>query len=277
MQIADFGIAQVDGSSDHSVSGSITGSVYYVSPEQLRNESLTPQTDIFSLGVVMYELLTGIKPFKADNEYAVLFKISNKDPEPIGKFRQDVPESLERIVMRTLEKDLTKRYQTGQQLAAELNASFDNLKFIDGEINFKEKLQALKRINFFKKFTSSELAEVIKTTQWLKYEATEIIITEGDIENCFYIIIAGEVTVSKQGKQLAVLKHGDCFGEMAYLGTTKRTATIEARGNTILMKINAPVIEQMTVNTQLCFYKTFSHTLIQRLNRTSELFAKKPF
>jgi len=166
---------------------------------------------------------------------------------------------------------LTKRYQTGLQLASELSASFDNLRFTDEEINSKEKLQALKKIGFFKDFSSTELAEVIKTTQWLKYEAAEIIITEGDIEDSFYIIVIGEAAVSKQGTQLAVLKQGDCFGEMAYLGKTKRTATIEARGNTILIKINATVIEQMSINTQLCFYKIFSHTLIQRLSRTSEL------
>jgi serine/threonine protein kinase len=277
VKIADFGIAQVEGSSDHSVSGSLTGSVYYSSPEQSRNEALTQQTDIFSLGVVMYELLTGTKPFEADNEYAILLKIANEDPEPIGKYRQDVPEALERILMRTLEKDLTKRYQTGLQLAAELGTSCDNLKFIDEEINSKEKLQTLRKIRFFKDFTSRELAEVINTTQWLKYEEAEIIITEGDIETCFYIIVAGEVTVNKQGKRLAVLKHGDCFGEMAYLSTAKRTATIKALGNTVVMKINTSIIEQMSMSTQLRFYKIFSKTLVQRLSRTSQLFSKKSF
>ena len=73
---------------------------------------------------------------------------------------------------------------------------------------------------------------------------------------------------------MAVLKPGDCFGEMAYLGTTTRTATIETLSDTILMKINASIIERMSINTQLRFYKVFSHTLIQRLSRTSELFSK---
>lgn len=276
-KITDFGIAQVEGFADLPESGSFTGSVYYTSPEQLRNEPLTPQTDIFSLGVVMYELLTGTKPFKADNEYATLFKIANENPEPLEKYRQDIPESLGHIVMRALAKKLTKRFQTGMQLASELSTSFDNLKFLDEEINSKEKLNALKKIAFFKDFTSSELAEVLKTTQWLKYDSAEIIITEGEVENCFYIIVAGEVAVTKQAKQLAVLKLGDCFGEMAYLGKTKRTATIETLSNTILMKINASIIEQMSTSTQFRFYKVFSHTLIQRLSRASELLSQKSF
>ena len=274
-KISDFGIATVKGvSAAPPLQGSLTGSVYYASPQQLRNEPITPQSDLFSLGVVMYELLTGAKPFQGDTDISTLYKITNEDPEPLQNHKRDVPESLERIVVRALEKDLGKRYQSGLQLASELSASFDHLRFLDEEINFEEKFNALKKIGFFKDFTSSELAEVLKTTQWVKYEDTSTIITEGQIENCFYIIIVGEVMVRKQGKPLAVLKQGDCFGEMAYLGKTTRTATIEALGNTILMKVNASVIDQTSINTQLCFYKVFSTTLIQRLVRTSDLLSK---
>jgi len=222
----------------------------------------------------MYELLTGTKPFKGDTDVATLFKKGHEAPPPLKGYLRGVPESLERIVMRTLEKDRTKRYQTGQQLASELSASFDHLRFLDEEINFEEKFNALKNIAFFKGFTSSELAEVLKATQWVKHEDTSTIITEGQIEDSFYIIIVGEAVVKKQGKRLGVLKKGDCFGEMAYLGKTARTATIEALGDTILMKINASVIDQTSMGTQLCFYKVFSNTLIRRLCHTNELLSK---
>jgi len=270
-KISDFGIATVKGASGLSRSGGLTGSVYYMSPEQLRNVPLTPQTDLFSLGVVMYEILTGTKPFQGDTDISTVYKITNEDPEPLQNHKRDVPESLERIVVRALEKDLERRYQSGLQLASELSASFDHLRFLDQEVNFEEKFDSLKKIDFFKDFTSSELAEVLKATDWAKYEASSTIITEGDIEDCFYIIAVGEVMVRKQGKPLAVLKKGDCFGEMAYLGKTTRTATIEALGNTILMKVNASVIDQTSINTRLRFYKVFSNTLIQRLIHTSEL------
>jgi len=275
VKIADFGIAQVEGVSDDSLSGNV-GTVYYSSPEQVRDEQPTIQTDLFSLGIVMYELLAGTKPFKGENKDAVFSKIANENPEPLGTYRQDVPETLELILMRSLEKDITKRYQTCLQLASYLSASFDNLRFLDEEINLKEKLNALKKVKFFKKFTSSELAEVIKTVQWLRYEPSEIIITEGDIDDCFYIVISGEVKVTKHGKQLAVLKPGECFGEMTYLATHRRTATIQAQSSTILIKINASIIAQTSISTQLRFYKVFSHTLIERLSHTSELLSKKP-
>jgi CRP-like cAMP-binding protein len=118
---------------------------------------------------------------------------------------------------------------------------------------------------------------MLKATEWVKYEAGSTIITEGEIEECFYIIVVGEVIVKKREKSLAVLKTGDCFGEMAYLGKTTRTATIEALKNTILMKINASIIDQTSISTQLRFYKVFFNTLIQRLVHTSELLSKLSF
>ncbi len=274
-KISDFGIATVVvGTSDHPRPDSFSGSVYYMSPEQLRNEPQTPQSDLFSLGVVMYELLTGTKPFEADTDYATFFKIANVEPEPLKKHRRDVPESLERIVMRALEKELAKRYRTGLQLASELSTSFDQLRHLEEEINFEEKYNALKKLDFFKDFTSSELAEVLNATQWLKHEANSTIITEGDIEDCFYIIVAGKVIVEKRGMCLNTLRQGDCFGEMAYRGNITRSANVKAVRDTILIRINGSVIDQTSINTQLRFHKVFSKTLIQRLTHTSNLLFK---
>ena len=273
-KISDFGIATVVGASDLARPDSFAGSVFYMSPEQLRNEPQTPQSDLFSLGVVMYELLTGTKPFEADTDYATFFKIANVEPEPVKKHRRDVPESLERIVVRALEKDLAKRYQTGLQLASELSASFDHMRHLEEEINFEEKYNALKKLDFFKDFTSSELAEVLNATQWLKHEANSTIITEGDIEDCFYIIVAGKVIVEKRGMNLNTLRQGDCFGEMAYRGNITRSANVTAVRDTILIRINGSVIDQTSINTQLRFHKVFSKTLIQRLTHTSNLLFK---
>ena len=276
-KISDFGIAAIKGAKDLLRKNSLTGSVSYTSPEQLQNEPPTPQSDLFSLGVVMYELLTGIKPFEADTDLATLFKITNETPDSLKKCRHDIPESLERIAMRALEKDLSKRYQSGLQLASELSTSFDHLRFLDEEINLEEKFNALKKIKFFKEYSSSELAEVLRSTQWIKYNATSTIIAEGEIEDCFYIIITGQVRVKKQGRPLTILNQGECFGEMAYVGKTTRTATIEALSDTILMRINASIIDQTSINTQHRFYKEFSKTLNERLTRTSELLSKFPF
>jgi len=275
VKISDFGIAYVEGTLDLTISESFTGSAHYISPERIRKQLLTQQTDIFSLGVVMYELISGIKPFDAENEMAIFYKIANEDPEPLRRYRIDIPESLEQIINRTLSKNLKERYKSSRQLASDLSTSFDILRFSGEVIDLEEKYNALKKIDFFKDFSAGELKDVINNTQWIKYDPGNDIISEGEIEDCFFIIIVGKVIVKKGAKTLAVLTQGDSFGEMAHLGTTKRTATIKSQADTVLMKINSSIIDQTSINTQLRFYKVFSNTLIRRLTRTSELLSKE--
>lgn len=273
-KISDFGIAVIGEPSNLDGSGSLTGSASYASPEQLRSGPVTPQTDLFSLGVVLYELLAGKNPFTAESDVATVYKITHEDPHPLTEHRPDIPKPLESVVLRALEKDLGARYQTAVEFADDLSAAFDNIRFLEEGVNFEKKFTALKKIDFFRDFNSMELSEVLKNTQWLEYGATSTILMEGEEEDCFFIIVAGEVVVKKLGKAIAVLKHGDCFGEMAYLGKTKRTASIEALTDTILMKINSSVIDKTPTATQLRFYKVFSSTLIRRLVQTSRLYTQ---
>jgi serine/threonine protein kinase len=272
VKISDFGAAKVDGTTEHASSDSLTGSLHYTSPEELRGEPVSARSDLFSLGVVMYELLAGAMPFEAETDVGVCYKIVNDQPEPLKKHRVDIPESLGHIVMRALQKDPSKRYQSCLQLASELKAAFEDLKVMDEKIEFEEKCNALKRIHFFHDFKLMELAEVLRIAQWYEFEANATIISEEEFEgDSFYIIVDGEVLVRKHGKPLNALKRGDCFGEMAYLGKSKRTATIEALRNSVLMKIGAPIAGEVSDSTQLRFYKAISTTLIQRLARASEL------
>ncbi|MEW5723168.1 MAG: serine/threonine-protein kinase, partial [Thermodesulfobacteriota bacterium] len=271
-KIADFGIAAIEGTT-LGKPGEATFSLFYSSPEQLAKKELTGQSDLFSLGVAMYELLTGVRPFDAETEVGIFWKITKEDPKPLRQLRPDLPESLDRIISRVLQKDLDKRYKTGQQLAWELSAYFDHLNQQADETTNQEKHHALKRLEFFREFTGPELDEVIGVTQWVTYEPGAAIITEGAMDDCFYIVVSGGVRVTKGGKVLADLRSGDSFGEMAYLGKTSRTADVSAVGHTVLLRVNPTVIDQTTTNTQLRFFKVFTGILIQRLAQTSKLYA----
>ena len=273
-KISDFGIASIADDPTPEQIAEQAGSLHYSSPEQLRNEVLTPQSDIYSLGVVLFELLTGEKPFQADTDVGLFYQITQGEPERLRSCRSDVPESLELIVAHCLARDLHQRYITGLHLAQELVSAFEHLRNLQDEMNHEEKINSLKKIGFFSAFSASELTEVVKATSWVRHEAAATIISEGEIDDSFYILVSGEVLVRKRGQSLATLNPGDCFGEMAYLGKTKRTASIIAACDAVLMKVNTSLIDRMSMSTQLRFYRVFSTTLIERLARTSDKLSK---
>ena len=119
IKILDFGIAKVAGGS-LTRTGVTLGTVAYMSPEQLRGE-VDARTDIWALGAVLYEMLTGERPFQGHYEAALLYAILHEDPVPLARFCSDVPEALEDIVQRCLKKDPTERYQSAAEVETDLN------------------------------------------------------------------------------------------------------------------------------------------------------------
>ena len=271
VKIGDFSIAHVyNADSTTTQMGGMMGSPRYMSPEQLREEHITSQSDLFSLGVVMYELLTGRQPFPADNFSRLVTTILNDDPPPMSDYRADLPESLNNIVMKALEKDISNRYQMGLDLAADLTKAFDSLEKPKEDISAEEKFNSVKKLEFFTGFPDAEIWEILRASTWQDYDADDDIIVEGDMDDCFYIIVNGNVEVMKNASVIRTLQKGDCFGEMGYLAKTKRTASIKSRDHTSLMKINSTVISQVSLNCQVRFLKVFLRTLIHRLSATTE-------
>jgi len=241
-----------------------------MSPEQLREEHVTTQTDIYSLGVVMYELLTGRQAFPADNFSQLVNKILNEEPPVMSDHRTDLPDALSEIVSKALEKDVSNRYQMGLDLAADLTKVFDSLEKPKEDISAQEKFDAVKKLEFFTGFPDAEIWEILRASNWQEYDSNDDIIVEGDMDDCFYIIVKGDVEVMKNVSVIRTLQKGDCFGEMGYLAKTKRTASIKSRDQTALMKINSTVISQVALNCQVRFLKVFLRTLIHRLSVTTE-------
>jgi len=120
VKIMDFGLAKLAGESKLTKTGTTVGTVAYMSPEQARGEGTDGRTDIWSLGVVLYEMLTGQLPFKRDYEQATVYSILNEEPEPVTGVRAGVPMELERIVGKALDKDVETRYQSAAEMVADL-------------------------------------------------------------------------------------------------------------------------------------------------------------
>jgi tetratricopeptide (TPR) repeat protein/predicted Ser/Thr protein kinase len=120
VRILDFGLAKLERDAMLTRTGSTVGTVAYMSPEQVKGEEVDHRSDIFSFGVVLYELITTQTPFRGEHEAAVMHSILSDTPEPLARYKADVPEELQRIADKALRKDAGTRYQSAADLGADL-------------------------------------------------------------------------------------------------------------------------------------------------------------
>jgi len=268
VRIGDFGLALNRGAETTQVTG--VGSPAYMSPEQIRDELVDYRTDLYSLGVVMYQMLSGKLPYKGTNKFSIIFQITQYDPPPPSSLRPEVPASLDRIVRRAMQKDAAQRYQSGDELAEDL---IEALRAGLGggrrdEFGDADKFVALRNMRFFVPFADPELWEVIAIAQWERVAAGTALMKEGEPGDFFCLVIQGEVQVSKNKKLLSVLGAGECFGEMAYLalGNHERGATVTAARDSRIMRVKVGDLGKSSADCRGKFDRAFIGILVERLN-----------
>lgn len=121
-KVMDFGIAKVQGGKTLTESGALVGTVYYMSPEQVRGEKVDARSDIYSFGIILFELLTGRVPFKEDSDFSIMIHHVQTPPPPPTQFLPEIPTALEDIVLRCLAKDPAARFQSAQEIIAAMDA-----------------------------------------------------------------------------------------------------------------------------------------------------------
>ena len=268
VRISDFGLALNIGAETTQITG--VGSPAYMSPEQIREELVDHRTDLYSLGVVMYQMLTGVLPFRGTNKYAMIYQITQHEAPPPSAERQQVPASLDRIVRRAMHKDVRKRYQSGDEFAEDLIAA---LRAGLGEARREafgeaDKFALLRSMRFFAAFTDQELWEVVKHGIWEQVPSGTVLLREGEAGDFFCVLIDGEMRVSKNKKLLTVLGPGEPFGEMTYLSAAEpqRSATVAAAAASRVLRMRVADLEQASVSCRSKFDRAFIAILLERLN-----------
>ena len=267
IKISDFGAAMHIAAEATIVTG--VGSPAYMSPEQVRAQEVTHQTDIYSLGVVMYHLLTGHLPFKAGNYYGLMYQFVHGSPTPIATLRPDLPEQIGRIVHRAIARDLTERYATWAAFSVDLATLFETATFATHEVGDSEKFMRLRELPLFADFDDSELWEVVSFSVWHDVEAERQLVADGEEGEFFCIVAQGQVKVTKRGTLLSTLNAGDCFGEMAYLqinAGNRRSADVFSVQPTRVVIIPTKDLQRASMACRHRFDAAFIRLLVERLN-----------
>jgi eukaryotic-like serine/threonine-protein kinase len=269
VRVIDFGIALIKDSDVSRIEG-IAGSPSYMSPEQVQSADITPRTDIYSLGAVTYELLTGYRPFRANSLSKLLHQIVYATPPPIHTLREGIPEELEEVVMTALRKEPENRFANGLEFAGALTRLHQTLRNQYDRLDKQEQFDTLRKLRFFHDFSHSEIWEVLRASEWCAYQPGDEIIREGELDDRFYIIVSGAVSVHSGRRQVGGLSDGDCFGETSYVRGARRTATISATTPVTLVRVSSTLLEQSSSACQLRFNKVFLRSLIERLQGVAQ-------
>jgi serine/threonine protein kinase len=276
-KVSDFGASFQQHFAHDTTQITGVGSPGYMSPEQIRMTALTHQTDIYSLGVTMYRLLTGRLPFQATTQESLFYAILNTDPPRPATLRPELPELLDRIVMTAIRRDPAQRYPSWLEFGKDLSQAFGALRLIGASLSDSEKFNELRQMPFLKGMGDVALWEVVRIGSWRKLPAGSVIIREGDHGESFYLLISGEVDVTLDGAQLNVIKPGGCFGEILYFADSaeRRTTTITARNEVTIIEIKAETLRNATDACQVGFNKAFMRVLIERLMQANRQLAQR--
>ena len=277
-KITDFGLAlnlHKDMNRDSTFVMGV-GSPAYMSPEQIKNYPLNQKTDLYSLGVLLFQLLTGRLPFRANNQGALVYKIINADTPSVCALNPNLPPGLDPIIKRALEKDLYSRYRNGAEFAKDLSTVRYQMFDEDAAVQDTTHFERLRGIGFFAEFEDIELWEVLRISVWREVSGKVVLIREGDKNRLFGVLVSGFVEVSLGGKAICRLGAGEVVGEMAYLHPrdTTRFCSVVTLEPTLFLEINSAALELGSDELRERFQKALVSRVLGRFRDANKALAE---
>jgi serine/threonine protein kinase len=265
VRLVDFGVARTARGAMAQMRGLI-GSPSYMAPEQLAKNISTRESDLFSLGVVLYELLAGKRPFYGDNLDRLREQIMYATPVPVHRLRADVPPALGRIVDKALQKQPSRRYRSGLEFAADLARVFEQTEQVHLQLVEQERFRHLRHLRFFRDFAYPDIWEILNAGSWETFAPGEAILSEGELDDSFFVLVAGTARVESGRRRVGVLAAGDCVGESGYLEGERPNVSIVAETEIKVLRLHATAMENCSTGCQLRFLRQFLRSLIGRLS-----------
>ena len=273
VKITDFGAAFLrSGKVNETVS---IGTPAYMSPEQINGNPLTHKTDMYCVGVVLYELLTGRRPFIADTMPGLIAKVLDEAPAAPADLRASLPRGLSDLVLRALAKNPDDRYPSWADFALEI-ASIGKLSVYVTSIPDIEKYAALRGVGALANLTDAEIWELVKVGRWSRVPARTVLLKENTTGEALLFLAKGELKVTKQGQLLNVISNGEWFGEMSYIGggDMVRQATIESMTDATVAEFSVIDLESTSLGCRHHLLRALLRNVVDRLMLSNVRLAK---
>jgi serine/threonine protein kinase len=269
IKVTDFGAAYL-----HTAPGAQVadiGSPSYMSPEQVKSEPLDYCSDMFTLGVVLYQLFTGQRPFVASTIEELFGSILGKTPAAPSSLRPELGEDIDAILLQMMAKDPRNRYPSWADLALDI-AKVGRLSIYQSAIPDSEKFFALKTVRLLGQLDDAELWELVLAGKWSRVPPRAAIVREGETGKSLFFLGSGHAKVTRQGRLLNVLDAGECVGELAYIkdGGIVRQATVETMADVLLVEYEQALLGQVSLKCRYQLSLALMHSLVDRLSLADE-------
>ena len=273
VKVADFGVAFSNLAFDRT-NAMVVGSPAYMAPEQFAHQPASMKSDMYALGIVLYKMITGALPFENANSPAALIaaiRMGNL-PRPSAA-RADIPLKLDAIFARATATDPANRYATWEEFAAELRS----VALPGGESSTDaERANALRVLPFFREFGPAELAEIAPMGRWFDVRAGSTLVGEDDPGYSFFVLVRGQMRVTRRGTLLGIRGAGECLAETGFLRRSgaRRFTTMTAVTDCTVIEFDPDVLWLASPETTRHFHLAFLATMAERLTHAEGALAE---
>ena len=273
VKLLDFGIAISTSAEEvHGTGRPSLGTPNYMSPEQITGKELGPRSDIYSLGTVMFEMLTGQQLFRAAKVKELFRAVVQESAPPLRTVRPDLPVELERVLARALAKQPKHRFASGAEMAAALN---DVAELIAPTEILPPELESwmpiISQLKFFNGFSASKVWQFVSNCDLVRFESTSSALAADAIDNRLYIVLEGIASANSGNGLGTVLGPGDCFGEAGFVRGDKNTVEIEAMTDMVVLSARSTEFRKLPVEEQLAAWQMVANHMAQRTTGSEEL------
>jgi eukaryotic-like serine/threonine-protein kinase len=269
IKVADFGAAYLRTATGAQLEA--IGSPSYMSPEQARGEPLDYRSDMFTLGVVLYQLFTGQRPFAAATLEGLFEKIVAEIPAAPSLLRPELGKDVDAILLRMMAKVPQERYPSWADLALDI-AKVGHLSVYQSVPPDSEKFFALKQVRLLGHLDEAHLWELVRAGKWSRVPPRAVIVREGEAGDSLFFLGSGHAKVTREGRLLNVLDAGECVGELAYIkeGGMLRQATVETMADVLLVEFERAMLEQVSLKCRYQLAQAMMNSLADRLALADE-------